>query len=94
MDVDARFTVEITRILLPQMIKHSPAVILNVGSLASEAACPYASVLSGTKAFGKAWSRSLNLEMKSEGHDVEVIHILVGLVATVIRLSQCKSASC
>lgn len=82
-DVDARFTTEITRLLLPQLTKRSPALIVNIGSLASEAPCPYASVLSGVKAYNKAWSRSLNFEMKAEGHDVEVMHILVGMVATV-----------
>lgn len=82
-DVDARFPTEITRILLPELVKNSPSLIINIGSLASESPVPYASVLSGTKAYNKAWSRSLGLEMMAEGHEIEVLHILVGMVATV-----------
>ena len=90
-DVDVRFTTEITRLLLPQLIKSSPAVVINVGSLASELACPYGSVLSGAKAYNKAWSRSLNLEMKAEGNDIEIMHVLVGMVATV-SIGKCRSS--
>ena len=81
-DLNARFPTEITRALLPQLIERSPALILNVGSLAGELPAPYLSVYSGSKAYNKAWSRSLGLELKAEGHDVEVIDLLVGMVSS------------
>lgn len=81
-DLNAHFPTQITRVLLPLLIRQNPALIINIGSGASEAPGPYLSVYSGSKAFNKAWSRSLGAEMKAEGHDVEVICILIGLVAT------------
>ena len=82
LDINARFTTEITRILLPLLYKNGPAVVLNVGSFVCDIAAPYLSLYSGAKAYGKAWSRSLDLEMRAEGHDVEVIHVNVGEVST------------
>lgn len=92
--VDGIFTTEITRALLPSLTDRSPGLIINIGSFASDAPCPYVSVLSGVKAYNKAWSRSLNFEMIAEGHDVEVMHILVGMVATVsVHLIQLPAIS-
>ncbi|KAK5117847.1 hypothetical protein LTR85_008621 [Meristemomyces frigidus] len=81
-DVSTRFPTDLTRLLLPQLVKSQPALIMNIGSGASEAGTPYVSVLSATKAFTKQWSRSLKAEMAAERHDVEVICIMVGMVAT------------
>ena len=83
LDVDGLFTTEITRCLLPFLIERAPGLIINIGSFASDAPCPYISVLSGAKAYNKAWSRSLNLEMRLEGYDIKAVHVLVGMVATV-----------
>lgn len=82
LDINARFTTEITRVLLPLLYKKSPALVLNVGSFVSEIAAPYLTMYSGSKSYGKAWSRSLDLEQRAEGRDVEVISIMVGQVAT------------
>lgn len=81
-DVSSRFPVEMTRLLLPQLIRSQPALIMNIGSGASEGGAPYVSVLSATKAFIKQWSRALKAEMAAEGHDIEVLCVMVGMVAT------------
>ncbi|WPH04987.1 short chain dehydrogenase [Acrodontium crateriforme] len=82
LDLNAAFPTEITRVLLPQLIRNGPALILSVGSVCGEVASPYASVYAGAKAYNKAWSRSLSLEMVAEGHNVEVLNILVGEVSS------------
>lgn len=81
-DINARFTTEITRVLLPLLIMHQPSLILNVGSAISEFAVPYLEMYSGTKAYMATLSKSLRVEMKVEGNAVEVIHLQVGMVAT------------
>lgn len=82
LDMNCRFQAELTRRLLPQLIKTSPSLIMNIGSFVSGLPAPYISVFGGAKAFGKAWSRSLHFEMITEGHDVEVLQIQVGMVST------------
>ena len=81
-DLNLRFPTQITRLLLPQLIQHEPACILNIGSLASESVAPYACIYSGSKAYNKSWSASLDAELKAEGHDVEVKLIQTGMVST------------
>jgi len=82
-DINARFTTEVTRVMLPLLIKHrEPSLILNVGSAISEFAVPYLEMYSGTKAYMATLSKSLRVEMKVEGNAVEVMHLQVGMVAT------------
>jgi 17beta-estradiol 17-dehydrogenase / very-long-chain 3-oxoacyl-CoA reductase len=81
-DVNARFAAQITRAVLPQLMRTQPALIISIGSGASEIPTPYLALYSGAKAFNRAWARGLRAEMKQEGHDIEVLHIMVGLVAT------------
>lgn len=82
LDMNCRFQAELTRRLLPRLIKNAPALVLNIGSFVSELPAPYISVFGGAKAFGKAWSRSLHFEMLTEGHDVEIMQVQVGMVST------------
>ena len=81
-DLNLRFPTEITRVILPQLIQHAPALILNIGSIASDVQSPYVSVYSGAKGFNKSWSNSLSLELQSEGYDVEVKLIQTGMVSS------------
>jgi 17beta-estradiol 17-dehydrogenase / very-long-chain 3-oxoacyl-CoA reductase len=82
-DINARFATEITRVLLPGLVKHAqPSLILNVGSAISDYAVPYLSMYSAGKAYLATLSKSLRMEMKAEGHEVEVLHLQVGMVAT------------
>jgi 17beta-estradiol 17-dehydrogenase / very-long-chain 3-oxoacyl-CoA reductase len=81
-DVNARFPAQITHAVLPQLLRAQPALIISIGSGASEIPSPYLALYAGAKSFNRAWARCLRAEMKQEGHDVEVLHIMVGLVAT------------
>jgi len=81
-DINARFTTEITRVMLPLLIKHQPSLVLGVGSAISDFAVPYLEMYSGTKAYMATLLKSLRVEMKAEGHNVEVVHLQVGMVAT------------
>lgn len=81
-DVNLRFPTEITRVVLPQLIQHAPALILNLGSLASETHSPYISVYSGAKGYNKSWSNALSAELRADGYDVEVKLIQTGMVSS------------
>ncbi|KAF2722209.1 NAD(P)-binding protein [Polychaeton citri CBS 116435] len=81
-DVNARFPVEITRALLPQLRENGPVLVLNVGSIAGELPAPYLTVYSGCKAFNKTWSRGLSVELLARKTDAEVICLLVGTVSS------------
>lgn len=85
-DINVRFTTEITRVLLPQLIRNQPSMILNNGSGVSEFAVPEMEMYSGTKAYMQSWSRSLRLELQAAGEDVEVLHLqLGGIVSNTAR---------
>jgi 17beta-estradiol 17-dehydrogenase / very-long-chain 3-oxoacyl-CoA reductase len=77
-DVNLRFSTHITRALLPILMRNTPSLVLNVGSIAGDIPTAYATVYSGAKAYNMAWSRSLKAEMVAEDKDVEVLGILVG----------------
>jgi short-subunit dehydrogenase len=81
-DINLRFPTEITRVMLPLLIQHSPALILNIGSIGGDIPGAYIAVYSGSKAYNKAWSASLGAELKAEGHDVEVKLIQTGIVSS------------
>lgn len=81
-NINLRFPTEITRILLPQLRNHTPALIINVSSASADFGLPYLSIYSGAKAYNQSWSRCLASEMRAEGVDVEVIALVVSAVAT------------
>lgn len=81
-DVNIRFTTEITRVLLPQLIKNQPSIVFNNGSGVSEFPVPEMEMYSGTKAYMQSWSRSLRLELQAAGEDVEVLHLQLGGVVS------------
>ncbi|KAF7346671.1 NAD(P)-binding protein [Mycena sanguinolenta] len=57
---------------------NEPALVLNVGSILSYIPGPWLTVYAGSKAFNMSWSRSLGVELRAEGKNVEVIGLLVG----------------
>ena len=79
-DINARFTTQVTRVTLPTLLKNAPSLILNIGSVTAELPAAYVSIYAGTKAYITAWSRSLTAEMAAEGQDVEVLGVTVGEV--------------
>lgn len=77
--INALFMAQLTRELLPVLQQNAPSVILNMSSAASNG-IPWLSVYSATKGFIRSFSTALNMEMRAEGHDVEVIGVIVGSV--------------
>jgi len=76
-NINVRFPVLLTRVVLPIMKKHATAqsrgAIINVSSLSGLSSTPYLTVYSSTKFFNRAFSSSLGLELKSSNIDVQVI---------------------
>jgi len=81
-DVNLRFATQFTRQALPTLIANQSALIVNISSGAAEAPSPWIAVYSGTKAFNKAWSKSLAVELLDAGHDIDCHVIIVGPTAT------------
>lgn len=80
----AHFPAQITRAVLPQLHRHQPAAILNIGSGVSELPAPYLTFYSAAKAYNKIFSANLAAELQAEDGwgGVEVLALLVGMVAT------------
>lgn len=73
-DMNARFPVQLTHLLLPTLLAHQPALIVTLSSMADEGN-PWLTMYSGSKAFIMSWCKGLAREMKAEGRDVEVLGI-------------------
>jgi 17beta-estradiol 17-dehydrogenase / very-long-chain 3-oxoacyl-CoA reductase len=80
-NINARFSTQLTRLLVPLLCKRPRSLIMNISS-GAEWGMPYLSVYSGTKAYITAWSRALTAEMQAEKRNVEVLGIVVGSVQT------------
>ena len=82
-DLNARFPLRITRALLPTFTKTSkPRLIMTIGSL-GDVGVPYAVPYGSSKAFNMSMSSCLDVEMRIEGKNLEVIGIPVGAVTEV-----------
>ncbi|KAM3415980.1 hypothetical protein BST61_g9469 [Cercospora zeina] len=81
-DLNLRFSTEVTRILLPRLRQNTPSLILNLSSMTSNFGIPYLSIYSGAKGYNQSFSRCLAAEMKAENVDVEVLGLIVSAVAT------------
>ncbi|KAJ6545189.1 hypothetical protein B0H19DRAFT_1167116 [Mycena capillaripes] len=77
-DLNVGFPTLLTRALLPVM--QEPALVLNLGSFVARIPGPWLTIYAGAKAFNMSWSRSLGLELRAEGKDVEVMGLVVGEV--------------
>jgi len=81
-DVNATFTTDITRLMIPVLAKRSSALVMTVGSFVGAIGAPYVSIYSAVKAYGETLTRALHIEMKAEKLPIEVIHLQVGMVQT------------
>lgn len=82
LDMNARFQMQFTRMLLPQLIAQHSTLVLNIGSGVSEMEIPFLTVYCAAKAAVVSWSRCLQLESDTEGYGIESIAIVVGGVTT------------
>jgi NAD(P)-dependent dehydrogenase (short-subunit alcohol dehydrogenase family) len=74
----------LTQIMLPELKKCTPALIINVGSLA-ELAMPYITVYSATKAYISTFTKALDSKMRGEGADVKVECMLFADINTPVH---------
>ncbi len=63
-----------TRLLLPELQKHSKAYILNVSSLAAFSPVPYKTIYPASKAFIYHFTRGLRAELKGSNINVSVLN--------------------
>ncbi|KAJ2278867.1 hypothetical protein J3F81_000247 [Coemansia sp. RSA 371] len=88
-EVNIHTTVNMTRLVVPQMRQQKNGLILNIGSWTSMKGMPFLSVYAGTKGFVKTFSQSLAYELEPEG--ITVDHIFSFWVSS--KMSGYKSAS-
>lgn len=79
-DVNVTFATTLTQAVLPYLIEKQPSLIINIGSAAACVPFPYLAVYAASKAFNMYWSDSLNIEMKLEKNEVEVLGVVTGRV--------------
>ncbi|GAB7349444.1 hypothetical protein MBLNU459_g8550t1 [Dothideomycetes sp. NU459] len=79
-NLNARFPIQLTAALLPLLSTNSPSLVMNVSSMAGVMGVPYLTVYSCSKAFNYCFSQALKAELAAEGHDIEVLGIIVGNV--------------
>ncbi|XP_075392727.1 very-long-chain 3-oxoacyl-CoA reductase-like [Tenrec ecaudatus] len=65
--------VQMTRIVLPQMVSRHRGIIINVSSMAENYSWPCFGVYSGTKSFMQRFSASVGAEYHSEGVTVQTV---------------------
>ena len=58
---------ELTKLVLPEMLKRGSGHIINISSIAAKSGAPFAAVYSGTKAGLAEWTRALRLELRNTG---------------------------
>jgi 17beta-estradiol 17-dehydrogenase / very-long-chain 3-oxoacyl-CoA reductase len=81
-NINVRFATQLTRVLLPTLARNAPGLVLNVSSESDSAPVAYATMYTGAKSWGQAFHRSLRYEMRYEGHDIEVLSLVYGFIAT------------
>ncbi|ORY68676.1 short chain dehydrogenase [Pseudomassariella vexata] len=70
--LNVTFPTLLTSALIPLLVKNSPSLIINIGSIADHG-LPLVSVYGASKAFGDILSQAVWREMMLEGREIEVI---------------------
>ena len=81
-DINARFATQLTRVLLPQLIKAQPALFLFISSGVTEMTAPYVAIYTAAKQFIEGLARTLQMEFQFKGYDIEVMSLTFGTVVT------------
>lgn len=72
--LNVRATALLTRLMLPELLRHPHSYILNVSSVAAFSPMAYKTVYPATKAFVYAFSRGLREELKNTAVSVSIVH--------------------
>jgi len=72
--LNIRATTMLTRLLLPELLHHEKALILNIASMAAFGPIPYKTIYPASKAFIYSFSRSLSKELRGTGVKVVVVN--------------------
>ena len=76
-NINIRFTIQLTRALLPTLQRDEPSLVMNIGSI-SGTGFPWLSVYSPSKAYLHAFSTALRLEQKAYKREIEILGIQAG----------------
>ena len=82
MRINTIFPTQLTRNLLPSLIKNSPSLILTMCSASCYAPIAFLGVYCGTKASNLAWSESLYNELRLMKRDVDCKAVMTGEVSS------------
>ncbi|KAK2764569.1 hypothetical protein FQN54_009264 [Arachnomyces sp. PD_36] len=74
LNLNARFTAHLTRLLLPTLIRNGPSLVMNISSTAA-VGMPFTSIYAGSKGFIDSFTKSVKSEMLALGKDVDVLGI-------------------
>jgi hypothetical protein len=72
--LNIRATTMLTRLLLPELMLHKKALILNIASMAAYGPIPYKTIYPASKAFIYSFSRGLSKELRGTGVKVVVVN--------------------
>ncbi|PGG98253.1 hypothetical protein GX51_06901 [Blastomyces parvus] len=80
-NVNMRFMTQLSRVLLPLLERNSPALIINISSITS-IGMPYLTVYAATKAYIQSLTNGLNMELKAEGKNIDVMSMIIASTQT------------
>jgi uncharacterized protein len=72
--LNIRATTMLTRLMLPELMLHKKALVLNIASMAAFGPIPYKTIYPASKAFIYSFSRSLNKELQNTSVRVVVVN--------------------
>lgn len=88
-NVNITNTFKLTKVVLNKMLECKTGYIVNVGSITGDFSVPFLSTYASSKAMIRAWSESLNSEVKPLGLNVECMN--TGYVCT--KMSRIRKSS-
>jgi len=80
--VNTIFPAQLTRNLVPTLIKNSPSLILTMCSASTYTPCGFLGIYAGSKAFDLTWSKALYNEMGLLKRNVDCKAVMTGVVST------------
>lgn len=87
-NMNVRFTMQLTRALLPTLKASQPSLVLTMGSMAGSIGIPYNTLYSGFKSCLMTWSKALCRELQMQGAEIEMIGLVAGEVRATTYLRE------